>query len=362
MRWWVAQKEKSRGSHQHRGVEDCGRRLVSFVLRAAHFASLLTFLFNICATRAFLTRKELYWAVSPYLSIEMILLHACVGVFGCMLGTWMFYSRMLREAMEPVSRQNTIISQTRPEGNFTLMLELAHELPDVEDMSDFDVHIWGDKVNERSIVKQIGSDMIFVRDQDGKSGIYANREITQDKSLRQLVKSNGPNKIVVDTLQFRLWIETMLRTTEPSRSLSGKFHYSFRDYWNFEESWTLEVTRGSIRMLALRNRRAGELVIREDGTCILNEFHWMYGIVPLRLQWDGHMNGNVITWDKTLFHKGWSFLGRTIDRPPLAEKFRQEPWIILVPLDEDDSDDLIVIERQGLGRHVWAKESVFDNA
>lgn len=291
----------------------------------------------------------------------MLSLHICVGALPCLLGAWMLYSRMLREAVEPVSRQNAIISQTRPEGNVTLLHELVEQLPDAEDStSDFDILVWGEPCNRSNgEVKELGSELIVARDSPGKASIFANKVIPQEVSLRQLVKSKGMEVMITDPFQFRVWMEAMLRTTKPSVGMSGRYRYSFRDYWNFEESRALEIARGSIRMLELRMRQVGELTINDDGSCRHLSRYWINALVPMDIQWHGHLEEDTIVWDRTVMYKGWSFLKKMIDRPTLPEKFRRDPWIVRVPLGEehDKASDILVLERQGHGRLVYVKES-----
>jgi hypothetical protein len=62
-----------------------------------------------------------------------------------------------------------------------------------------------------------------------------------------------------------------------------------------------------------------------------------------------------------LWIKGWSFLSKMIDCPPLSEKLRQDPWIIWVPLGEDN-DNVLVVERQGHGQMVSAKNLCIEHA
>jgi hypothetical protein len=90
----------------------------------------------------------------------------------------------------------------RPEGNLTLFHSLIDEIPDMNDIdvSTFDVHVWGDHVQSWTIMKQLGTNMVVVRDKANRTGILSNKEINHDHSLCQLVWSKGLRPLVSDPL------------------------------------------------------------------------------------------------------------------------------------------------------------------
>lgn len=292
----------------------------------------------------------------------MVSLHVFVAANAWLIGAWILYSKRVQKAVKTVARHCTIIAQTRPEGDGSLLVELAQGLPQSGGtVSDFDILIWGDKVSNAIEIKGLGSDLIVVRDNENNTGIFSKTEIPKDKSLRELVRNNGKGQqFVTDPFQFQVWTEAMLRTTKPLQPPTGTYWYSFRDYYNFEETHDLAVARGSIKMLHVRRHRVGELTIDEDGSCSHIERYWLYGLVPFSTNREGHLQGNVITWTRSFWYKGWPFLGKLIDRPPISEKMRKEPWIVRVPLDEQNKDDILVLERQDHGRLVYVKESVHE--
>ena len=53
---------------------------------------------------------------------------------------------------------------------------------------------------------------------------------------------------------------------------------------------------------------------------------------------------------------GWSRFGKHEDRPPEAEKLRQQPWSIKLPKGAS-SDDILCLDRRGKGQLVFARES-----
>jgi hypothetical protein len=234
--------------------------------------------------------------------------------------------------MKPVSRQCTIISQTRPKGNMTSFHSLVDEIPDINDieLSTFSIHVLGDNVQNWTTMKQLRIDMVVVHDKANRTGIISDKEINHDQSLCQLVWSKGLRPLVSDPLQFHLWIEAMLPSAmmPPSHPILGMFCYACCDYWNYKETWGLEVAHGSIHILKVCSSRPGQLLICQDGSCFKSKFYWVYAIIQMVIRWEGYLEGNIITWNQSLWIKGWSFLSKMIDCPPLSEKLRQDPWII----------------------------------
>lgn len=280
------------------------------------------------------------------------------------LGTWMLYSQIVKVAVQPAARNNAIVSQTRLEGNATIMQQLAEPIPSRQiDASIYDTLVWGTHdVCSGSNVKKLGKYLIldFSPDDDSLS-IFASCKIPEE-SLRTLVGSKRKGRDVTNPFHFRVWMEALADNVpiKQTFNLLGKYCYSFRDYWNFEEAGGMERSYGSIRMLKLRSNRnrPSELIVHETGNCTLTDYCFIYCIVPMYIQWEGQANDDTIMWSRTMMRKGWKRLGRTIDRPPMAEKFRQEPWLVRMP-SQDESGDLIVLERKGIGRLAFARDSVF---
>eukprot|EP00545_Synedropsis_sp_CCMP1620_P001054 CAMPEP_0119003740 /NCGR_PEP_ID=MMETSP1176-20130426/740_1 /TAXON_ID=265551 /ORGANISM="Synedropsis recta cf, Strain CCMP1620" /LENGTH=294 /DNA_ID=CAMNT_0006955365 /DNA_START=113 /DNA_END=997 /DNA_ORIENTATION=+ len=292
----------------------------------------------------------------------------------------MIYSHVIKLAVQPAARCNAIISQTRPEGgNTTLMTQWAETLPSRRESSssnDYFTHVWGPSgallvgqnksdsstSSTSSSEKLLGKHMVLRED----GSIFADRAIPQD-SLRTLVGSKRKGAIVKEAFQFRTWMEALSRSVpltneQQHHKISGKYEFYFRDYWNFEEAFSLEVMRGSIQALKLRGqrKRPTELIIDEKtGNCTMTDYYVFNGVIPMYIRWKGSLERDTITWTHTMLHKGWKrWWGTTVDRPPMAEKFRQQPWIVRLPADDDSSGDLIVLERTGSGRLVFARDTV----
>ena len=60
-----------------------------------------------------------------------------------------------------------------------------------------------------------------------------------------------------------------------------------------------------------------------------------------------------------MMRKGWKRLGKTIDRPPVAKKLRQNNRGFFRMPSQDDSGDVLVLKRKGISRLVSARDSVF---
>jgi hypothetical protein len=304
-----------------------------------------------------------------------ILMQILVRVVGG-LGAWMLYSHAVQISVEPASKCNAIIAQTRvPEGgNITLMAQMAASLPVKKHSDDdrvFSTHIWSPsghpqkgnvELEAESVDKVLGKHMILRQD----GSVLSDRKIPQD-SLRALVGSKRKGKLVTEPFEFRTWMEALTRSvpliaTKEHTNISGLYSFSFRDYWNFEEAASLEVMHGSIRALKLRGqrKRPTELIIEEDGNCTMTDYYVIKGVIPLFIQWKGTLLDATISWTHTKLQKGWKhgWWGITLDRPPMAEMLRKQPWTVSLPID-DDSGELLVLERTGSGRLVFAKEVAF---
>ena len=302
------------------------------------------------------------------------------------LGTWILYSQIVKMALQPAVRINTIVSQTRPEGNVTHLLELASTLPDTKHVDAFlyTTSVWGG-IRERATsdssnatntcnnsrssqpVKKLGKYLILKSSngsgtnnaEDNYPIILASCKVPKE-SLRMLVQSKPIGKLVTEPFTFRVWMEALADTVPATTSFRphGTYYFTFRDYWNFEEAMGMELSYGSIRMLKLRRKGHSQLNIDVEGNCTLTEGFYFNGFIPMYITWEGRLSHDTITWTHTMIRKGWSRIGTTIDSPPIAERLRQQPWYIRMP-SNDDSGDLLVLERKDIGRLVFARGSVF---
>jgi hypothetical protein len=159
-----------------------------------------------------------------------------------------------------------------------------------------------------------------------------------------------------------------------------RYTFCFRDYVNFEETMAIMVQRWGIQRLLLRARKCGQLRVNikndKAGDCALTEWFAVAGVVPMRIDWYGELRtvpldeSNVdnsdsesaartaaaIHWTRTSMRFGSSkrrWFGKTVDRPPLAEKLSKDPWVAYV-LPDDQSGDIVVFHRLGSGKLVYA--------
>jgi hypothetical protein len=156
------------------------------------------------------------------------------------------------------------------------------------------------------------------------------------------------------------------------------YTFCFRDYVNWEELNAILSRRWGLERLLLRARRCGHLSVDSVKKCRLTEWFAVLGVVPLQIEWDGEIrhdppadaststNPSAIHWTSTRLRLGWKnrWLGKTIANPPVAEKLRQEPWALYVPVANGNgefngnSDDMniVVLHRLGSGNIVYARE------
>jgi len=139
---------------------------------------------------------------------------------------------------------------------------------------------------------------------------------------------------------------------------AGGYSFKYRDYVNFEELSFMLTRRGGLTSVMLTLTTATRLQISSTGACSLVDHMRLLGFVPLRIQWDGALTdkGDTIHWTKTEMRLGWTWLGRTIDRPSTAERLRQNPWLVRrVEANGATGGASLVLQNRGVGRLVFAR-------
>jgi hypothetical protein len=306
------------------------------------------------------------------------------------IGAWVVYSKILDVLMNRCSTANTIVSQIRKEGNMTLMKTLIGDLPAIKRprsslsdddslFSDFDSRLWGSSddanVSRNTDVRMLGKKMILCVDENGGICLRTNQMLDDTSTLRSLITQSKLRRrqlqIISDPFEFYIWLQQLTDSRiidlpklshqqQQPPNVSGTYKFCFRDYWNFEESRALTKRLGSIRLLKLRaqQRKPPEFVINEeDGSCTLTDFHVINGVVPMAITWEGKLdtNSGIISWSRTFIRKGWEWWTFTMDRPPMAEKYRQQPWKVSLPASCTNGD-VLIFERHGVGRLVYARQ------
>ena len=129
----------------------------------------------------------------------------------------------------------------------------------------------------------------------------------------------------------------------------------------------------------------------DEKQCILKERGRLFGFIPVSINWIGRFvitsssltsssnsntnnndgssqtssetttatttaaGGTAIHWDTTNLKMGWTIsnkrlqflnkvIGTTIDRPPVAEKLRIDPWYVNLPIPDDDDDGIDYVD------------------
>jgi hypothetical protein len=294
----------------------------------------------------------------------------------------MLYSQWLKLAVQPSVRIRAILSQTRDDGNITQLLALAAHLPTSQDTLEYyQTPVWGSKrsfsemtsltttsttANTTILPKKIGPNMILMGNSNEVS-LWASCKVPKE-SLETLVKSSIPNGKAVLTEPFwiRVWMQAIDDTIPASTSPSpGTYTLRFRDYSDDDGDDyvpSFERRYGSIRIftsLRPNMRRPTKLVITESGHCTLTDHYIRWGVIPLKVEWKGHsVPPNVLVWTSHTKSRG---IRRQVDLR--MNQLRQDPWYIRVPKQKKSSSKresnttAIVLERKGIGRLVFAKES-----
>ena len=112
------------------------------------------------------------------------------------LGTWMLYSRIVKMAVQPAARSNAIVSQTRLEGNATIMQQLAESMPSTQiNASKYDTLVWGtNDACSGGNVKKLGKYLILDSSDENSLSIFASCKIPQE-SLRTLIGSKRRGRL-----------------------------------------------------------------------------------------------------------------------------------------------------------------------
>jgi hypothetical protein len=211
-------------------------------------------------------------------------------------------------------------------------------------------------------------------------------------SLRQLVTERMDLRpYVEEDLTKRLaWEHAMaecrpLLADENANSAAplvpGAYSFLYRDYVNQEELLAMLCRRKAMETLLYRQTRATSLEVEDptsngnsstspsDQKCILTDRAKMLGFLPVTIHWEGivpRTTGDdqkcTIRWTNTSCRIGWQRLGKTIQQPSLAEKYRKDDWDVLLPPSSDtdavNEGDIIVFYRQGQGKLVFARDSL----
>jgi hypothetical protein len=317
----------------------------------------------------------------------MMLAPMIVGGIGTF---WIVYSKIIEELMKPCSLANTILSQIRMEGNMTLAISLIDQLPRMRRKSsknlpsEYSVRLWGstETVNTNfstANTRMVGRNMIVCMDENGGCNIFSNQKVenTTNTTIMSLVQSKRlKGGMICEPYGFYTWMrqldeshtvdlslllqqqqqKQLQRKQKQQLNVSGTYRYVFRDYWNFEESLTLAKRLGSIRILKLRGQKGKptELILHRNGSCTLTDFYVVNNFVPMTITWEGRLINGTISWYRTFIRKGWKWWGMTIDRPYMAERNRQQPWKVSLPLGSKNGG-VLILERKCIGRLVFVR-------
>jgi hypothetical protein len=209
-----------------------------------------------------------------------------------------------------------------------------------------------DAGNTGGTVYKAGSTLArFNRDHSKMSlfGVPSQRTST----WRELLANHPATKpyVYTDIAERFAWMKMKL---VPAKNIRGAYSFCFRDYVNYEELNILLGQRWCIERFLLRTTRSGQVFV-DKNECKLYEQGCVLGFIPFKVEWLGSIEGDQINWTNTSVRLGFGKVGKTMANP-LAEKLRQQPWIMYVP-EDDPSGDVAVFHRVGVGRLVYARES-----
>lgn len=166
--------------------------------------------------------------------------------------------------------------------------------------------------------------------------------------------SQGDEASVVEGVEERLrWHALLMQAHEGAAKVEAQdlegtsWRFCFRDYINEEELLVMAGRRGAFTLV--RRLGAGRLTLGTtprlgaDVSATLREELALLGVVPVQIEWRGRLvsvpeagsaqsardaqSGPLeLRWEDTSLRLGWPRFGRTVERPPAAERLRQQPW------------------------------------
>lgn len=241
-------------------------------------------------------------------------------------GAWGAHTLLLRVSLGRRFLMMKAISETRPEGNPEVAAALALKL--------------------------------------GVADLAGAPEEADLLSLPALLALNKP-RTIVESPKLLLAGREALRAAAPGSSsvrlapssLGRSYRFAFRDYINFEELSAMMARRGGFTLLG--SSADGQLSIGEGRECALvDRFRLLY-FLPITIEWEGALSAEAdrIDWTNTRARLGWQRLGKTFERPPTAERLRQNPWLVRGSVaGGGDECGMVVLENRGMGRLVYTEE------
>ena len=134
----------------------------------------------------------------------------------------------------------------------------------------------------------------------------------------------------------------------------GQWVFCFRDYVNAEEKFAMAAARGAFSPLRLRGATRLSVHPGEEPEATLKDEFLLLGLVPTTITWTGSLargdgGRQELRWEDTELRLGWPRLGKTVPRPPAAEKLRREPWELRARVQGPGAPPLLVLCRRGVG-------------
>lgn len=240
---------------------------------------------------------------------------------------WAIYTLLLRIALGRRFQVMRAIAETRPEGNKTLANELAsHVAPSIQRLIQ----------GAPSGSQQTLAELLALR----KPGAFVGESPAEQLAWQRAVQLTGGSASLVPT------------------GLMRNYSFAYRNYVNSEELSAMMNRRGALTNLLFRLAGYTSLSIKKDKICSLTDKFYIFGIIPIKIRWDGALNtgGDVINWTTSQLRLGWRWLGKTIDKPSVTERLRKNPWLVRSVECGGTNPLALVLERQGIGRVVFVED------
>ncbi|KAJ1457600.1 hypothetical protein M885DRAFT_496621 [Pelagophyceae sp. CCMP2097] len=211
-----------------------------------------------------------------------------------------------------------------------------------------------------------GDENVFVRlgdespgSESGGCAVYSRLDPLDARPLDDvfsaLVSARERGRVVESASQRVRWAQVLRRAASSSAAPStlplASYHFVFRDYVNAEELSSMMQCRGSALLLLFRLAEDTELTVHESG-CSLQDTFLLFGLLPIRIRWEGVERNGQIDWTSTSARIGWRRCGKTVLSPKAAEKLRHEPWRFQMA----NGGRNIIFERVGVGNLVFAAD------
>ena len=262
-----------------------------------------------------------------------------IGIVGIALA-WVVYSLWQRRRLKVIFTAMQLLSETRqPYGDIARADAVAKGLPRVDEIPQGWSFVAGDPKAKGGDTYRAGDSLVCQFNADRTSyGLYV-PTLPKHRSLQQIIANRPYSSHVEEDLTTRANYMKHIQNCTKAMSLPngtdafrGTYKWCFRDYVTQEEFFGMLACRSCLEKILFFPQQVGQITVNNDGSCTLDERSLLFGFVPLQILWHGRISHQgAIVWQSSSVRLGWRNFGKTFDKPPAAERLRQDKWYVRYP-------------------------------